>query len=98
MSHFQGPKIADSISDLIGRTPLVRLRRLAEENGVVANILLKLESLEPCRYYRCCVMAFFVLDFLCFVCRLSLARSRTDLPRASSTEPKAVARLSPERL
>lgn len=42
------PLIADSIVDLIGRTPMVRLNRLAKENGVVANIVLKLESMEPC--------------------------------------------------
>jgi len=44
LSH---PKIADSITDLIGRTPCVRLNRLAKENNVVANIVLKLESLNP---------------------------------------------------
>jgi len=42
------PKIADSIVDVIGATPCVRLGRLAKENGVVANIVLKLESMEPC--------------------------------------------------
>jgi cysteine synthase A len=42
------PKIADSIIDCIGNTPCVRLGRMAKENGVVANIVLKLESMEPC--------------------------------------------------
>ena len=42
------PRIADSILDTIGATPLVRLNRLASENNVVATILLKLESMEPC--------------------------------------------------
>jgi threonine dehydratase len=42
------PKIGDSIVDVIGNTPCVRLGRLARENGVVANIVLKLESMEPC--------------------------------------------------
>jgi cysteine synthase A len=42
------PKIADSIVDCIGNTPCVRLGRLAKENGVVAHIVLKLESMEPC--------------------------------------------------
>jgi cysteine synthase A len=42
------PRIADSILDTIGATPLVRLNRLAKEGNVVANILLKLESMEPC--------------------------------------------------
>lgn len=41
------PKIADSIVDLIGATPLLRLGAYARENGVVGNIILKLESLEP---------------------------------------------------
>mmetsp|Transcript_11393 Transcript_11393/g.10315 ORF Transcript_11393/g.10315 Transcript_11393/m.10315 type:complete len:340 (+) Transcript_11393:102-1121(+) len=41
------PKIANSIVDLIGGTPIVRLGRIAKENKVVANILLKLESFEP---------------------------------------------------
>lgn len=42
------PKIADSIVDVIGATPMVRLGRLAREQNVVANIVLKLESMEPC--------------------------------------------------
>ena len=47
-SVMKGPKIAESILDLIGRTPMVRLNRLAKESNVVANIVLKLESMEPC--------------------------------------------------
>ena len=42
------PKIGDSIIDVIGNTPCVRLGRLGRENNVVANIILKLESMEPC--------------------------------------------------
>lgn len=42
------PKIADSIVDLIGATPMVRLGKTAKNAGVVANIILKLESMEPC--------------------------------------------------
>ncbi len=42
------PLIADSIVDVIGATPMVRVGRLARENGVVADIVLKLESMEPC--------------------------------------------------
>lgn len=42
------PLVASSIVDLIGATPCVRLGRLADENEVVANIILKLESMEPC--------------------------------------------------
>lgn len=37
--------IADNITALIGRTPMVRLNRIAPEG---ANILLKLESFNPC--------------------------------------------------
>jgi cysteine synthase len=40
-----GVRIADSIIDLIGRTPLVRLNRLSE--GLGATILGKLESMNP---------------------------------------------------
>ena len=40
------PKIAESIVDLIGATPIVKLGRTAA--GLPANILLKLESMEPC--------------------------------------------------
>lgn len=43
---FEQPKIGSSIIDVIGRTPMVRLNRLA--SGVHANIFLKLESMEPC--------------------------------------------------
>ena len=37
--------IADSITDLIGRTPLVRLKRISDGSG--AEILGKLESMNP---------------------------------------------------
>ena len=40
------PKIANSIVDLIGGTPMLRLGKIAE--GCGADILLKLESMEPC--------------------------------------------------
>jgi cysteine synthase A len=43
-----GPKIANNVVELIGRTPMVRLGKLAREYGVVADIVLKLESMEPC--------------------------------------------------
>lgn len=42
------PKIADSIIDCIGGTPIVRLGRSVAAAGCQANILLKLESMEPC--------------------------------------------------
>merc|ERR1719197_557687 len=40
------PKIAKSITELIGNTPLLQLGRTAE--GIDATILCKLESMEPC--------------------------------------------------
>ena len=41
--------IVASVDDLIGRTPMLRLgAKTAARHGIVANILLKLESLEPC--------------------------------------------------
>lgn len=46
-SPVSKPKIANSIVDLVGGTPIVRLNQLAKEANVVANILLKLESMEP---------------------------------------------------
>jgi threonine synthase len=42
------PYIANNITELIGRTPCVRLGKMAKENGVKADIILKLESMEPC--------------------------------------------------
>ena len=46
ISTLVHPKIANSITDLIGRTPLVRLNKLNPDGK--AEILLKLESMEPC--------------------------------------------------
>jgi len=40
------PKIAESITDLIGNTPLLKLGRSVE--GLDATILAKMESMEPC--------------------------------------------------
>ncbi|MDY8109231.1 cysteine synthase A [Fulvimarina sp. 2208YS6-2-32] len=45
-THGRG-KIYDSIIDTIGNTPLVRLRKLADEKGVKANLLAKLEFFNP---------------------------------------------------
>ncbi|MCB0244135.1 MAG: pyridoxal-phosphate dependent enzyme, partial [Anaerolineae bacterium] len=39
--------IANNITELVGNTPLVRLNRLAEAEGAVAEILLKLEFFNP---------------------------------------------------
>jgi cysteine synthase len=41
------PRIYNNITELVGSTPLVRLNRLAEQAGAVAEILLKLEFYNP---------------------------------------------------
>ena len=40
-------RIYDSITQTIGDTPIVRLDRIAAENGVKANLLAKLEFFNP---------------------------------------------------
>ena len=40
-------KVANNITDLIGRTPLIRLNRIPQSEGCDATILLKLEGLNP---------------------------------------------------
>ncbi|MEN9264132.1 MAG: cysteine synthase A, partial [Gloeomargarita sp. GMQP_bins_44] len=40
-------RIANSITELIGRTPLVRLQRIPQAHGCVADIVVKLESMNP---------------------------------------------------
>jgi cysteine synthase A len=40
-------RIYESILDTIGNTPLIRVRRFAESEGVVADLLLKLEFFNP---------------------------------------------------
>jgi len=39
--------VANNITELIGRTPLVRLNRLPQAEGCVATVLVKLESMNP---------------------------------------------------
>jgi cysteine synthase A len=41
------PRIYNNIAELVGSTPLVRLNRMAQEAGAVAEVLLKLESFNP---------------------------------------------------
>ena len=41
------PRIAEDVTELVGRTPMVRLRRLAE--GIDIDLVAKLESWNPCR-------------------------------------------------
>jgi cysteine synthase A len=40
-------RVAQNITELIGRTPLVRLNRIPQAEGCVAQILVKLESMNP---------------------------------------------------
>lgn len=39
--------IANTMLDLIGRTPMVRLNRLAEEQSCLAEVVAKLEFFNP---------------------------------------------------
>lgn len=40
-------RIANNITELVGRTPLVRLNRIPQSEGCVAEILFKLEGMNP---------------------------------------------------
>ena len=40
-------KIANNITELVGRTPMVRLNRIPQAEGCVAEIIVKLESMNP---------------------------------------------------
>ncbi|MDM9383961.1 cysteine synthase A [Chlorogloeopsis sp. ULAP01] len=40
-------KIAKNITELVGRTPLVQLNRIPQQEGAVAEIVMKLESMNP---------------------------------------------------
>ena len=42
-------EVADSILDLVGNTPLVRLRRLIEAEGLQCTLLAKVEIVNPGR-------------------------------------------------
>src|SRR6185503_18349012 len=45
--HLMAPAIDDSILARIGRTPLVRLRRMASVGGGGADVLAKCEQMNP---------------------------------------------------
>ena len=40
-------KIYQSITDLVGATPLLEVSRFAKENGIDARLLVKLEMFNP---------------------------------------------------
>jgi threonine synthase len=40
-------KIANNITELVGRTPLVELQRIPKAEGCVARIIVKLEGMNP---------------------------------------------------
>ena len=45
-TKFDKSKIAEDITELIGGTPMCKLRRVTE--GCGAEVIVKLESMEPC--------------------------------------------------
>lgn len=50
INHYQLPKlmrIAQNITELVGRTPLVQLNRIPQSEGCVAQIVVKLEGMNP---------------------------------------------------
>ena len=40
-------KIAQNITELVGHTPLIRLNRIPQQEGCVAEIIVKLEGMNP---------------------------------------------------
>jgi cystathionine beta-synthase len=46
-SRLAGTEIAGSVLDLIGNTPLVRLKRLSEMEGVACTLAMKMETTNP---------------------------------------------------
>ena len=48
-------RIVENITELVGRTPLVKLNRIPQELGCVATILVKLESMNPSSSVKDCI-------------------------------------------
>jgi cystathionine beta-synthase len=46
-ARLHGTHIADSVLDLIGHTPLVRLRRISEIEGITSVLAMKMETTNP---------------------------------------------------
>lgn len=46
-TRLHGTEIADSVIDLIGNTPLVRLRRISELEGITSMLTMKMETTNP---------------------------------------------------
>jgi cysteine synthase A len=47
ITDYQIMRIANNITELVGRTPLVKLNRIPQGEGCVANIVVKLEGMNP---------------------------------------------------
>ena len=48
MHNMQHPAIARDITELIGRTPMLQISKVLQGTGCQAEIVCKLESMEPC--------------------------------------------------
>jgi cystathionine beta-synthase len=46
-SRLHGTEIAESVLDLIGNTPLVRLKRISEIHGIRSTLTMKMETTNP---------------------------------------------------
>jgi cystathionine beta-synthase len=45
--RLHGTEIAESVIDLFGNTPLVRLKRISEEHGIACTLAMKMETTNP---------------------------------------------------
>ena len=45
--RLQGTSIAASVTDLIGNTPLVRMRRISDVEGISSVLAMKMETTNP---------------------------------------------------